>query len=285
MRANAAERNRPSAGIRIRSGGDAAALADAVPAVEAGNCQSLPALFAVRRIDERVDGYAAARSEFPDDLDILGLQEFREIVMNYIDHVFMEIAMVAEAEEIQLQAFRLHEPLAGNIADCENGEIRLPRLRAERGEFRRCKRDPVIAAAHAVGECFEDGGIVIGGSGAFAAQRFQSIKIVSHCVDFCFSGKAVEDGAGRKEEEDASGIWLARATAVKPASPANPFPSAETYSDAAIMAPPSAAESATSSVSTRAPNIAATASRIPRERLAPPVRRIVEKLPIQRVRA
>ena len=51
------------------------------------------------------------------------------------------------------------------------------------------------------------------------------------------------------------------------------------------MAPPIAAESGTSSVSTFAPKTDAIVSRIPFERLAPPVTRMTSNAPIQRVRS
>ena len=54
---------------------------------------------------------------------------------------------------------------------------------------------------------------------------------------------------------------------------------------AAMSAPPNAAESGTSSVSTFAPKMSAIVSRMPLERLAPPVTRIVSNVPIHRVRS
>ena len=46
-------------------------------------------------------------------------------------------AMVAEAVEVELQAFRFHQPVAWDIVDHDMGEVGLPGHRADRGEFGR----------------------------------------------------------------------------------------------------------------------------------------------------
>ena len=54
-----------------------------------------------------IDADAATGREEADDLDVLGIHESDEILHDDVHAVFMEIAVVAEREEIQFQTLRL----------------------------------------------------------------------------------------------------------------------------------------------------------------------------------
>ena len=54
-----------------------------------------------------IDADAATGREEADDLDVLGIHESDEILHDDVHAVFMEIAVIAEREEIQLQTLRL----------------------------------------------------------------------------------------------------------------------------------------------------------------------------------
>lgn len=51
----------------------------------------------------RIDGNAAARGEFAPHFDIARFHDFNQIVHNDVDAIFVKVAMIAEAEQIQLQ--------------------------------------------------------------------------------------------------------------------------------------------------------------------------------------
>ena len=91
-----------------------------------------------------IDADAATGREEADDLDVLGIHESDEILHDDVHAVFMEIAVVAEREEIQFQTLRLYHPLAGEIHDLDLSKVGLPGNRAKRGEFRAAERDHVI---------------------------------------------------------------------------------------------------------------------------------------------
>ena len=67
-------------------------LSDALP------LRSRPAVIAVR-----VDRYASARCELAPDFDVLGIHELDEILHDDVHAVLMEVAVIAEREQIELQ--------------------------------------------------------------------------------------------------------------------------------------------------------------------------------------
>ena len=54
-----------------------------------------------------IDGDTTTGREEANDLDVFGLHEADKVLHDDVDTVFMEIAVVAEGEEVELQAFRL----------------------------------------------------------------------------------------------------------------------------------------------------------------------------------
>ena len=56
----------------------------------------------------------------------------------------MEIPVIAETEEIELEALALNHPVVRDIADADFRKIRLACNRAETGEFRAIETYPVI---------------------------------------------------------------------------------------------------------------------------------------------
>ena len=94
----------------------------------------------------RMDGYATSGSEQSENFDVLGIHQLDQVIEDDIDAILMETAMVAETEEVELQALALHHPDVGNIADPDLGEVRLPGNRAKCRELRAVEPDPVIPA-------------------------------------------------------------------------------------------------------------------------------------------
>ena len=68
----------------------------------------LPAGARLAVVTVRVNRDAAARRELAPDLDVLRLHELDEILHDDVHAVLMEIAVVAEAEQIQLERFALN---------------------------------------------------------------------------------------------------------------------------------------------------------------------------------
>ena len=73
----------------------------------------------------RIDGNAAAWQKFSPDFDVFWIEQTHEIVHDDIDAIFVEIAMIAEGEEIELEAFAFHETCIRHIGNGDRGKIRL----------------------------------------------------------------------------------------------------------------------------------------------------------------
>lgn len=103
----------------------------------------------------RMNADTAAGNKEPHHFDIAGLHKDNEVVEDNIDAVLVEVAMVAEREEVELEAFAFHHTAVGDIEDAYLGKVWLAGDGAERGEFRAVELHPVIALWVAVFEGFE----------------------------------------------------------------------------------------------------------------------------------
>ena len=129
----------------------------------------------------RVYTYASAGREETDYLDVLRIHEAYEVLHDGVDAVLVEVAVVAEAEEVELQRLRFHESLRGDVANRERGEVRLARLRAERRELRARERHPVVPLGMLVGERLQQRRIIVARPLHAVSQRLQFAQVVSHC--------------------------------------------------------------------------------------------------------
>lgn len=77
-----------------------------------------------------VDADAAAWSEDAGDLDVFGVHETDEVFHDLVDAVFVEVAMVAEREEVELEGFALYHALIGEVGDAYLGKVGLTGDRA-----------------------------------------------------------------------------------------------------------------------------------------------------------
>ena len=59
-----------------------------------------------------VDREASAGEEFAPDFDVPGLEEVDQVVHDDIDAVFMEVAVIAEAEEVEFQGFAFYHEIS-----------------------------------------------------------------------------------------------------------------------------------------------------------------------------
>ena len=138
-------------------------------------------------IGERVDGDAAARGEFAEHFDVFRIHQPNQILHDDVHAVFVEIAVVAEAEQIQFQRFAFHHFHVGNVADDDGGEIGLARHRAEAGEFGADEFDEIIVALVFVVERFQHFGRVVAAVfGFLIAQEGDAVEFFGVAGHFCF---------------------------------------------------------------------------------------------------
>ena len=116
---------------------------------------------------------AAARREDARHLDVFRLHQCDEVFHDDVDTVFVEIAVIAETEEIEFQALALHHASAGNVAAAYFGKGGLSRDGAEARELGAVEAHPVVVV------------------GMFVFKRFEHLRRIVLPV-FCFSSQYVE---------------------------------------------------------------------------------------------
>ena len=79
----------------------------------------------------RPDADAATRSKDTCYLNILRVHQLDEVLHDDVYAILVEIAVVAETEEVKLQTLALHHLHVRNITDADLCKIRLSRDRAE----------------------------------------------------------------------------------------------------------------------------------------------------------
>ena len=92
----------------------------------------------------RVNTDATTGGEQSDDLDVFGIHQTHQVFHDRVHAILMEIAVIAEGEEIEFQALRLDHPLARDIEDLDFCEVRLSCDRTERCELWTVELYPVI---------------------------------------------------------------------------------------------------------------------------------------------
>lgn len=72
-----------------------------------------------------------ARGENALHFEVAGIHEGHEVLHDDVHAVLVEVAVVAEREEVELEAFALHHPLAGYVAYDNTREVGLAGFRAQ----------------------------------------------------------------------------------------------------------------------------------------------------------
>lgn len=137
-------------------------------------------------IRERVNAYTAPRDEESRNLDVFGVHEILKVLHYGVDAIFMETAVAAETEKIQLQALAFHHPLVGNVADPDFTEIGLSGDGTEGGEFGTVEPYPVIVVRVHVGEGLQHAGVVILTVLSLVSEGFEPF-VLSSCGHGLFS--------------------------------------------------------------------------------------------------
>ena len=92
----------------------------------------------------RPDADAAARRKEARHFDVLGLHEPHEVLHDNVDTVLVKVAVIAEGEEIELEALALHHTFRRYVTDAYLGKVGLASDRTEAGELGTIETHPVI---------------------------------------------------------------------------------------------------------------------------------------------
>ena len=142
---------------------------------EAGPGNLFPARVRAAVVGVGMDGDAATGRELAPDLDILRIHECDEVLHDSVHAILVEIAMVAEREQVELQALALHHALIGYVVDVNGGEIGLACDRAEAREFGTVELHEVVVFGMFVLEGLQHLRCVIGGIAyLLVSQQFQA---------------------------------------------------------------------------------------------------------------
>ena len=109
-----------------------------------------PAVIAVR-----VDADTAAGQEFPPHFDVFRVHDPDEVVHDDIDAVFMEIAVIAETEQVELQRLAFYHAFPWDVRNINRRIVRLARHGAETGELGTIELDEIVPVGMLVDKCFQ----------------------------------------------------------------------------------------------------------------------------------
>ena len=87
----------------------------------------------------------------------------------------MEIAVVAEAKQVKLQALALHHSHVGDVTDADFRKIGLPGDGAETGELGAVELHPIVVVLMLVDEGLQHLGRIIHPVFSFLSERLQSL--------------------------------------------------------------------------------------------------------------
>ena len=82
-------------------------------------------------VGEGLDGNATTGIKQADDLQIFGVHQLDQVFHDDVHAVFVEVAVVAETEEVEFQALALHHQRARNVINNNVSEVGLARLGAK----------------------------------------------------------------------------------------------------------------------------------------------------------
>src|SRR5690606_33693983 len=82
-----------------------------------------------------IDADSTPWGEFSPHLYVFRIHKPNQVLHDDIDAIFVEVAVIPEAEKIEFQAFAFHHQITRYIADVDSGKIRLTGNWTKRGEF------------------------------------------------------------------------------------------------------------------------------------------------------
>ena len=140
-------------------------------------------------VGKGIDTDAATRNEDACHLDVFGFHQADEVFHDDIDTILVEAAMIAEGEEVKLQALALHHSLVGQIADANLCEVWLTCDWAKSRELRAVEAHPIVVLRMLVLERLQDFRSIVLRYFCFLSKSFQAFLLsVSHMISFYFQG-------------------------------------------------------------------------------------------------
>ena len=125
------------------------------------------------------DADAAARGEEAGHFDVFRVHEADEVLHDDIDTILVEVAVVAEGEEVEFEALALDHTDVGDVGDADFGVVGLSGDGTEGRKFGTVEAHPVVVVGVFVDERLKHFGGVVGGVFcALAAEVLQA---------FCFA--------------------------------------------------------------------------------------------------
>ena len=108
-----------------------------------------------------IDADTATRSEDARHLYIFRIHQSDKVFHDNVHAVFMKVAVVAETEQIELQALTLHHTLTGQVHYLYLGKVGLSGDGTQRCELGTVELHPVIIFRMFVHECLEHLGSIV----------------------------------------------------------------------------------------------------------------------------
>ena len=112
-------------------------------------------------VGKGIDADAATGEEVARHLQVLGIHQAHEVLHDNVDTVLMEIAVVAEREEVELERLALHHPLARDITNVDMSEVGLSGLGTECGKLRAVEGNEILVFRVFVREGLQHVGIIV----------------------------------------------------------------------------------------------------------------------------
>ena len=112
-------------------------------------------------VGKRYNSDASSWVEVACDLEIAWIHEFDQVFHDDVDAVFVEIALVAEAEEVELEALALDHALTWNEANHNASEVGLSCNGTQGCELWAVESDDVLVVGVQILEGFEHLGVIL----------------------------------------------------------------------------------------------------------------------------
>ena len=141
-------------------------------------------------IGEGMYAYSSSWPEQTQYLYVFWIHKLYKVFHYYVNTILVEGAMIPETEQVDLQAFTLHQPVSGYISYYDLGEIGLSGYGTKGSELGAIKFDPIIVFGMFISECLENiGGIMVGIIG-FVSKGFKGfvgyviVYVIAHILLF-----------------------------------------------------------------------------------------------------
>jgi len=121
-----------------------------------------------------VNGNTATREKEANDLNVFGLHQLDQVLHYDVDTILVEVTVIAEGEEIEFQALRLHHTLGRNIENLYLCKIGLTRNGTERSELGAIELHPVVILWVLILKGLQHFGCIVRGVLRIPAQQLQA---------------------------------------------------------------------------------------------------------------